>query len=107
MNFQADDKAKQLPVEVMVIDVIVKKETEQNDGAVTTSTPADSSVDDRVETTETDHTVTTSTQADTSNVDKVELAATADEARKRISKKKDVKSTSMSMKAKYEIFQKM
>jgi len=37
----------------------------------------------------------------------VELAATADEARRRMCRKKDVRSTSMSMKDKYDIFQKM
>ena len=37
----------------------------------------------------------------------VELAATADEARRRMSKKKDVKSNNMSMRTKYDIFQKL
>jgi len=37
----------------------------------------------------------------------LELAATAGEARRRMSKKKDVRSTSMSMKDKYDLFQNM
>ena len=37
----------------------------------------------------------------------IEFAATAEDARKRMSKKKSVKDTSMSMKDKYAMFQKM
>jgi len=78
VNLQADDKAKQESVSVTV-------KTEEADFATTTSTSPSSPV-----------------------VDGIQFAATADEARKRMSKKKDVRSTSsMSMKDKYDIFKKM
>jgi len=101
VNFQAQagDKAKE-----MSVDVTLKKESsEEIDGAVMMTVNQESSE-------ETNFATTTSTSSVSSVVvDGLEFAATAGEARKRMSKKKDkdVRSTSMSMKAKYDIFEKM
>ena len=78
-NFQDVDEAKAASVDV------TERSEETDSAAVTEST----------------------TYRSSSVVDGIEFAATAGEARKRVSKKKDVRSTSMSMKDKYEIFQKM
>jgi len=96
MNLQAGNEANELPIDVMnedtearelSVDVAVKKVTEDSTdcAAVETSTSPGSSA----------------------AVNAVELAATAGEARKRASKKKDVRSTSLSFKDKYDIFQQM
>ena len=79
-NFQA--ATKQQPV-----DATAKKVTEGTESAAAKSTTASSSR--------------------SSTVEEIELAATAGEARKRVGKKKDVKTTSLSIKDRYDIFQNM
>jgi len=98
MNLQDDSEAKEMSVDVtkegteareLPVDVAVKEDTEESTdcaaAAVETSTSPGSSA----------------------AVNGVELAATAGEARKRASKKKDVRSTSLSFKDKYDLFQQM
>ena len=79
---EKDPEARELSV-----DVAVKKDTEDSTdyaAAETSTSPGSSAA-----------------------VNGVELAATADEARKRTSKKKDVRSNSLSFKDRYNIFQQM
>ena len=87
-NLQAE--AKELSVDVTANKQAELKESEEtNDSPLTTES------------------TTSTTSTSSSTVNTIEFAATAGEARKRVGKKKDVRSASMSMKDKIDIFQKM
>jgi len=79
MNLQVKDESKDVSV-----NVTVKEDAEHPNSTVTPSTPPASPA-----------------------VNGIQLAASASEARKRVGKKTDVKSTNLSMKAKYEMYQQM
>ena len=69
--------------------------------------PVDATAKKATEETHSSRAVKSTTSSGSSTVEEIEMAATAGEARKRVGKKKDVKTTSMSIKDKYNIFQNM